>query len=69
MLDSILNRFGTMLYIQVVGIPMGTNSAPLVNDLLLFCHERDLVCTTTIEPPPQYGQQPKPTGEGGGGVT
>ena len=28
--------FGTKLYIQVVGIPMGTNCAPLVADLSLF---------------------------------
>ena len=29
------------MYRQVVGIPMGTNCAPLVADLLLFCYERD----------------------------
>ena len=28
---------------QVVGIPMGTNSAPLVADLFLFCYERDFM--------------------------
>ena len=28
-----------MLYRQIVGIPMGTNCAPLVADLLLFCYE------------------------------
>ena len=27
------------LYKHVVGIPMGTNCAPLVADLLLFCFE------------------------------
>ena len=26
---------------QIVGIPMGTNCAPLVTDLFLFCYERD----------------------------
>ena len=26
-----------------VGIPMGTNCAPLVADLLLFCYERDFL--------------------------
>ena len=30
LLDNILIRFGTKLYRQVVGIPMGTNCAPLV---------------------------------------
>ena len=36
LLDNIFIRFGTKLYIQVVGIPMGTNCAPLVADLFLF---------------------------------
>ena len=36
LLDNIFIRFGTKLYRQVVGIPMGTNSAPLVADLFLF---------------------------------
>ena len=36
-------RFGTKLYKQVVGLPMGTNCAPLVADLFLFCYERDFM--------------------------
>ena len=40
LLDNICIRFGTKLYRQIVGIPMGTNCAPLVADLFLFCHER-----------------------------
>ena len=32
-----------MLYRQIVGIPIGTNCAPLVADLFLFCHERDFM--------------------------
>ena len=32
LLDSIYIRFGTKLYRQIVGIPMGTNCAPLVTD-------------------------------------
>ena len=35
--------FGTTLYIQIVGILMGTNCAPLVADLFLFCYERDFM--------------------------
>ena len=35
-LDNICTRFGTKLYIQIVGIPMGTNCAPLVADLFLI---------------------------------
>ena len=31
------------LYRQVVGIPMGTNCAPMVADLFLFCYERDFM--------------------------
>ena len=43
LLDNIFIQFGTKLYRQVVGIPMGTNCAPLVADLFLFCYERDLM--------------------------
>ena len=43
LLDNICIRFGTKLYRQVVGIPMGTNYAPLVADLFLFCYERDFM--------------------------
>ena len=39
LLDNIFIQFGTKLYRQVVGIPMGTNCAPLVTDLFLFCFE------------------------------
>ena len=42
-MDNIYIRFGTKLYRQVVGIPMGTNYAPLVADLFLFCYERDFM--------------------------
>ena len=37
LLDNIYIRFGSKLYKQIVGIPMGTNCAPLVADLFLFC--------------------------------
>ena len=36
-------RFGTKLYRQIVGIPMGTNCTPLVADLFLFCYESDFM--------------------------
>ena len=42
-LDNIFIRFGSKLYRQIVGIPMGTNCAPLVADLFLFCYERDFM--------------------------
>ena len=43
--DNIYIRFGTKLYEyrQIVGITMGTNCAPLVADLFLFCYERDFM--------------------------
>ena len=43
LLDNILIRFGTKLYRQVVGMPMGTNCAPLVAHFFLFCYERDFM--------------------------
>ena len=43
LLDNIFIRFGTKLYRQTIGIPMGTNYAPLVANLFLFCYERDFV--------------------------
>ena len=43
LLDNIYIRFGTKLYRQIVGIPMGTNCALLVADLFLYCYERDFM--------------------------
>ena len=43
LLDNIYIRFGSKLYRLIVGIPMGTNCAPLVADLFLFCYERDFM--------------------------
>ena len=40
---NIFIRFDTKLYKQTAGIPKGTNCAPLVADLFLFCYERDFV--------------------------
>ena len=40
---TIYLRFGSKLYRQIVSIPMGTNCAPLVADLFLFCYERDFM--------------------------
>ena len=41
--DNIFIRFGSKLYRQIVSIPMGTNCAPLIADLFLFCYERDFM--------------------------
>ena len=43
LLDNVYITFGSKLYRQIVGIPMGTNCAPLVADLILFCYERDFM--------------------------
>ena len=48
LLDNFFIRFGTKLYRQAVGIPMGTNCAPLVADLFLFCYERDFAPLLTL---------------------
>ena len=42
-LDNIYIIFGFILYRQVIGIPMGTNCAPLAAGLFLFCYERDFM--------------------------
>ena len=49
LLDNIYIRFGTKLLRQTVGIPMGTNCAPLVADLFLFCYERDFMMSFSVE--------------------
>ena len=43
LLDNIFVRYGDTVYRQVVGIPMGTNCAPLVADLFLYCYESDFM--------------------------
>ena len=40
LLDNLSIRVGSKSYQQIVGIPMGTNCAPLVADLFLFYFER-----------------------------
>ena len=52
LLDNIYIRFGSELYRQIVGIPMGTNCAPLVADLFLFCYERDFMLSLSEENQP-----------------
>ena len=50
LLDNIFFiRFGTKLYRQTIGIPMGTNCALLVADLFLFCYERDFMKSLSRE--------------------
>ena len=39
LLDNIFVRFGDSVYRQIIGIPMGTNCAPLIAGLFLYCYE------------------------------
>jgi hypothetical protein len=43
LIDNIFVSFGGTQFQQVVGIPMGTNSAPLLADLLLYSYESELL--------------------------
>lgn len=43
LIDNIFVEFDDTIYRQVIGIPMGTNCAPLIADLFLFCYERDFM--------------------------
>ena len=43
MIADLCTRFGSKEYRQIVGIPMGTNCAPLVADLFLLCYEGDFM--------------------------
>jgi len=42
LLDNIFVRFGNKMFHQIVGIPMGTNCAPLIDDLVLYCYVMNL---------------------------
>ena len=62
--------FGTKLYGQVVGIPMGTNCAPLVAALFLFCYERDFMKVSKVAKiRNRYNQVPHLTQDTNGKVT
>ena len=43
LIDSIFVSFGGTLFQQVVGIPMGTNCAPLLVDLFLYSYESEFL--------------------------
>ena len=43
LLLSLWKTYMCMVYQQKVGIPMGTNCAPLIADLFLYCYERDFM--------------------------
>ena len=43
LVDNIYVRFGRQLFRQMVGIPMGTNCAPLLADLFLYSYENEFL--------------------------
>jgi hypothetical protein len=43
LIDNIFVSFGGTLSQQVVGIPMGTNCAPLLADLFLYSYESEFL--------------------------
>ena len=43
LMANIYVQFDGIVYQQIVGIPMGTNCAPLIADLFLYCYERDFM--------------------------
>ena len=61
LLDNIYIRFGTKLYRHIVGFPNGTNCAPLVADLFLFCYERDFMMSLSDVKPAEITEAFKST--------
>ena len=43
LVDNIYVRFGGQLFRQMVGIPMGTNCAPILADLFLYSYENEFL--------------------------
>ena len=43
LMENIYVQFDGMVYTQIIGILMGTNCAPLIADLFLYCYERDFM--------------------------
>ena len=43
LIDNIYVEFGGQIFQQVVGIPMGTNCAPLLADLFLYSYEAEFI--------------------------
>ena len=43
LIDNIFVKFGGRIFQQVIGIPMGTNCAPLLADLFLYSYETEFL--------------------------
>ena len=49
LIDNIFVRCGNHIYKQIIGIPMGTNCAPLIADLFLYCYEYEYMQSLSVE--------------------
>ena len=43
LVDNIFVVFAAKVFQQIIGIPMGTNCAPLLADLLLYSYEAEFI--------------------------
>ena len=43
LIENIFVQFGGRLFRQVIGIPMGTNCAPLLADLFFYSYENEFL--------------------------
>ena len=43
LIDNIFVKFGGLVFQQIIGIPMGTNCAPLLADLFLYSYESEFI--------------------------
>ena len=56
LIDIIFVEFGERIFQQTIGIPMGTNCAPLLADLFLYSYEAQFV-----QSPPSRQETPRTT--------
>ena len=45
LVDNIFVVFGGKVCQQIVGIPMGTNCAPLLADIFLYLYDAEFICS------------------------
>ena len=43
LVDNMYLKFGVQLFRQTIGVPMGTNCAPLLTDLFLYSYENEFL--------------------------
>ena len=43
LINNVFVQFGRCLFCQVIGIPMGTNCAPLIADIFLYSYENEFL--------------------------